>query len=143
MPFVFQGVLGAQNADRGELNQGFDFSAPLRGEGYALFGREHPQARNREITAEQDKRDPGGHGIVCHQGDPGGRDKDLVCDGIPEFPEVRQLIVFPGQVAIQPVGEACSDETEKGHRMVIRNGLDLRIEMRKRLVGKEDEKHRR
>ena len=70
----------------------------------------HPQAGHGELPDDDDEQRPGGHLSHLHEPQHGGGDQALVRQGVHELAEVGDLVIVPGNIAVQGVGDAGGGE---------------------------------
>jgi hypothetical protein len=72
---------------------------------HAARVRDAAEDGDGELPAEDDGDHPGRREIHLHQRDEGGRDEQLVGQGVEELSERGDLLVPAREVAVEPVGE--------------------------------------
>ena len=73
------------------------------------------ESADNEFAADDNDHDPGGKLSQLYQTDQRGADQKLVRQRIHEFSEIRDEIVFPGDLSVQEIREAGDEEQHKGY----------------------------
>jgi len=89
---------------------GLDLAAPAGGDDRTVVGGDHAQAADGKFPRDDDEHQPGRHPAPADENHHAGRHEQLICQRIEEFAEVADLIVMPGDIAVQEVGDAGDDE---------------------------------
>ena len=97
----------------------------------------HPKPRDDEVPANDGNDHPGRHHMVdvieSRETDEDGADQDLVRQRIHQFAEISHKPVFPGDVAVQPVGDGSQGEKAE------RDGLGIREDYEQ--AGHDGDRH--
>jgi len=95
------------------LGDGFVFADFFGGEDNAFLAGHETDPRDEELACHDEGDEPDGKETGPEQADEGHHDEELVREGVKEAAEIRLDLPFPGEVAIEPVGESGGHEEDE------------------------------
>lgn len=108
-----------ENGDDGnDLGDGLVLAIAL-GCQHQIFGRrQKPQARDRELTSNDNHHHPSLHLAQFHKGDERGASQDLVRQRIHENTKVGDQVLFPGDSTVQKIRNASDAKKNESNRLI-------------------------
>ena len=99
-----------EEADGDNLGEGLELAPPVGCDDDALSLGDLAQTRDRELAADDDHHHPGRRHFHLHQRDEGGRDEELVGDGVKHGAGHGDAAGSPRDPAVQEVGQGGDEE---------------------------------
>jgi len=134
-------AMGEDGSDDGDdLDDGLELADLAGFDGEAFCCGDGAEAGDEELAADDEDGDPWGDdaGVVGDQNDEGGRDHELVGEGVKEHAHGGDLVAAAGEVAVEAVGDAGEDEDEGGDDLLLAAAQTGGAVSRKGKDGRED-----
>ena len=91
------------------------FSQRVGGQHDPFGGREGAKASNQKFPGNDERHGPNGNRLVRDKANESGGGENLVGQRIHELSEIRDELVTPGNLAIEPIGECGEQEQPECH----------------------------